>query len=539
MRKKIDCLFIGHNQLNFSEFEKYAKSMGVNSDAYRDLNLTFIQHDRKLYTASEIFSHLYYNEGKVVDEFGHMSIDDTFNTAIAYLGTYLSRRGFSIDYIKSFQNYKEELEEKLNNSDILTIAIPSTYYLNAMPIIEIIAFIKKYNKAAKIIIGGPFVATNVRTQSEMVLQYTFKSIGADFFIFSPEGEGALAQIIHSLKNNLPFGSIPNIYYFNFDKRKYVFTSSVQEENDLETNTVDWELFKDELGRFINIRTAKSCPFSCSFCSFPPFAGKYRMAGIEYVEKELNRIRDLKIIKGINIIDDTFNVPQERFKDILKMMIKNKYDFKWYSFFRCQYADKETVELMKESGCQLVLLGIESGNQNILKNMNKSATVEQLKNGIELLNEYGIVSVASFITGFPGDTYDTYLDSFNFIEETKPTFFRSSMWFCDPISPVFKLQEKYKLSGAYHSWVHATMDSVTAHDLSDRMFKEIKNSIWIKNFELDYTIIFQMILRGLSLEQIKTFMINFNNGIKEKLDNPANIEVSKEILDHMRNAILSH
>ena len=59
-----------------------------------------------------------------------------------------------------------------------------------------------------------------------------------------------------------------------------------------------------------------------------------------------------ITLGDLFIDDTFNVPPERFKDLLRMMINKKYVFKWHSYFRCQFADEEMVSLMKESGTTL-------------------------------------------------------------------------------------------------------------------------------------------------------------------------------------------
>jgi radical SAM superfamily enzyme YgiQ (UPF0313 family) len=72
-----------------------------------------------------------------------------------------------------------------------------------------------------------------------------------------------------------------------------------------------------------------------------------------------------------------------------MMIKNKYEFKWNSFFRCQFADREVVELMKESGCEGVFMGIESGSDKILENMNKASRIEKYYEGIALLKEYDI------------------------------------------------------------------------------------------------------------------------------------------------------
>ena len=128
--------------------------------------------------------------------------------------------------------------------------------------------------------------------------------------------------------------------------------------------------------------------------------------METIEKELDSMHELGNVSNAVFIDDTFNVPFPRFKEICRMMIRNKYTFNWFSYFRCSNSDEEAIELMAQSGCKGVFLGIESGSPTILKNMNKSATVEKYAQGIEWLRQYGILTFASIITGFPGETEAT-------------------------------------------------------------------------------------------------------------------------------------
>ena len=106
------------------------------------------------------------------------------------------------------------------------------------------------------------------------------------------------------------------------------------------------------------------------------------------------------------IDDTFNVPLPRFKDICRMMIKNDYQFNWFSYFRCSNSDEEAIDLMAQSGCKGVFLGIESGSPAILKNMTKAATPEKYVEGMKLLHQHNIMTFGSFIIGFPGETDET-------------------------------------------------------------------------------------------------------------------------------------
>lgn len=533
MDKTIDCLLIGYNEMKFSDYEGKVKAMGTKSESYRDLNLNFIEHNNNLYTVSGMFNYLF-DRGQINNKFNELNLSaETFSATVSYLGTYLYRHGLAFDYVSSFQKEKDTLTEKLKNNSIRTIAITTTFYVSMFPILEIINFIRKNNNEIRIIVGGPFISTSVRTQDDMTLEYIFNSIDADFYINSSQGEKALVNVIKAIKNNDNFEEINNIYYK--ENGKYKATSTLKENNILEENTVDWSLFTDRLNYFAAIRTAISCPFRCSFCGFPEHAGKYQTISVQAVESELDIMSQIGKVKSIYFIDDTLNVPENRFKDILRMMIKNKYNFKWHSYFRCQFADRETVELMKESGCEGVFLGIESGNQDILNNMNKSANLEKYMKGMELLREYEIITAASFIVGFPGETYETVQDTIDFIEETKPDFYRAQLWFCEPVTPIWREKEKYNIKGSQFKWKHKTMDSKTAANLVEEIFLRVKNSVWVNQYNFDVVGILHLLHRGLSLEQVKKFIKAFNKGIEQKLRNSNNQEISMDIFNEMIDA----
>jgi len=532
MKNMIDCFFIGHNEMHFNEYEKMVKSMGASLPAYRDLSLNFISHNEEFYTASDTFNAFCYGSDKLDNSMGPLRLANLFSSTIAYLGTFLHRRGLTFDYVNSFQLEKEELIEKLKMNNIRMIAITTTLYISVLPILEIVALIREYNKTAKIVIGGPFVSTQIKTViDDASLQYFFRSVNADFYVNSPQGEDALVKIIHAVKYDKGFDDIDNIFYRK--SNEYIKTSVSAEDNKLEENMVDWSLFAERLGKLAAVRTAISCPFFCSFCGFPQHAGKYQTVCIDLVEQELDVINSIGKVSSLNFIDDTLNVPPDRFKELLKMMIKKRYKFKWNSHYRCQFADRETVELMKESGCEGVFLGIESGNNDILKNMNKAASLDKYRSGITLLKEYGIITYASFIIGFPGETVNTVRDTVNFIEEYQPDFYRTQLWYCDTTTPIWLQREKYNIQGSQFQWSHETMDSKTACDLIEDIFLNMKNSIWVPQYNFEFAALFNLLHRGMSLEQVKQFIVYFNDGIKEKLVKLQQVEVSPKVIENLK------
>jgi len=533
MKKQIDCLLIGHNDMNFGEYEESIRKMGIHSGAYRDLNLHFLQFKNKPYHLSGIFNLFYSHDEASLSSVKPLSMFDSFSATIAYLASYLNRYGLIFDYVSSFQDEKEVLAEKLKQHNIQTIAITTTYYVSALPILEIIDFIRKYNSTAKIIVGGPFIATKIRSlEDPMLIEYLFKNtLGADFFVNSSQGETALVKIIQALNNDLSLDQINNIYYKSGDA--YISTPTVRENNILTENMVNWDLFPHDIDEYVNIRTSISCPFSCAFCGFPEHAGKFQTAGAQDLEKELNQLARIESLKGIKFIDDTFNVPVKRYKEMLRMMIKNKYKFQWNSNFRCQFVDREMVELMKESGCEMVFLGLESGNNQILKNMNKSAHVEDYLEGIRLLKEYGIITFASFIIGFPGETEQTVKETIRFIKESGIDFFRAAVWFCEHITPIWRERERYKLFGESFEWHHATMDSKQASDFVDEIFLSIDDPLWVPLYNFDIDSIWHLIHRGIPLNKVRKLMESFNRGIREKLIDPSRREVSVSVLQQLK------
>lgn len=535
MKKNIDCLFIGHNEMEFEEYERSIGKMGRNSGAYRDLNLNFVHYKNKPRPISEIFNLFYSGGSENVSKVSPLRMGETFSAAISYLGSYLHRRGFTFDFVNAFHYEKEALAEKLNGQNVLSVAVITTYYVFALPILEIVEFVRKYNPDVKIIIGGPFVFSQYRTQAPAVYECLFESIDADFYVISHQGEATLVKLLGALKNRLPHDQIENIYYKA--GKGYRSTAMIRENNQLSEERVDWSLFSGRVGEYVDIRTVISCPFSCAFCGSPAHSGEYQTLSAREIESELNRVAKIESLKGLSFIDDTFNVPPKRFKEILRMIKKNNYNFEWISNLRCQFADREMVELMKECGCRGVFLGIESGNDQILKNMNKAASVEKYLKGIALLKEYGIVTFGSFVIGFPGETHDTFRDTVRFIEESGLDYFRPHLFYFEPITPIWKARADYDLKGESFEWSHRTMDSKTAGDLIERMFLSVENAVWVPQYNFDFDHLWRLRHRGMNPEQIKEFLIAFNSGIKEKLVTPSRKELSPESVRRLEAACL--
>lgn len=511
----IDCLFVGMNSQSFTDYLGMVKGFGEGAGAYRDLNLSFIEYEGRPYQAMDLLSHLYVKNGGQRSYPFHNA--DFIWPTITYLGTFLSRHGLTFDFINAFQYEKEALREKLTNEEVLTVAIPTTLYVVPWPIQEIIDFVRECNPKVKIVVGGPYIANMAKSGDREGVESQLRSLGADIYVINSEGETALVTLLHALKSGGDLANVDNLAYR--DGAHYVFTKAVVEQNSLEENLVDYSLFpREAMGQFISTRTAKSCPFACSFCNFPQQAGQYTFTSVDMVERELNAIRDLGTVTTVTFIDDTFNVPKKRFHAILEMMIRNEYvrHFKWNCTFRCDHADDEIISLMGKAGCEGVFLGVESGSDRQLSVMNKTARRKDYAWAIPRLKEEGILAHANVFVGFPGETLDSVEETVGLIREARPETFSAQPWYANPLTPIWKKRDEYEIRGSSFQWSHKTMDAKTACDLVDRIFLIVDDSIFLPQYGFFQWSLFYLQRQGMSLERIKNYLRAFNAVVREKM-----------------------
>jgi anaerobic magnesium-protoporphyrin IX monomethyl ester cyclase len=518
----IDCLLVGYNDVDFGTYVGMIRAMGAASGAFRDLNLAFITDEGKPYRSMDVLNRFYrVAPGAPPPQFSNL---DFFWPVITYLGTYLSRRGFSFDYINLFHEEKQRLADLLSRHEVRTVAITTTLYVSVEPILEIVSFIREIDPEVTIITGGPFVYNQAEMFDRATLISVFEYIDSDIYVISPEGESTLVAVLRALREATALSAIPNIAYR--ETGSFVMTRTEAETNPLAENREDFRLFPpDAFGAFLSIRTAKSCPFSCSFCGFPQRAGKYTYLDVENVERHLDAIRALGTVSTLTIIDDTFNVPKARFKDILRLMIRKQYGFRWNSYLRSDHVDEECVELMQQSGCEGVFLGIESGSNQMLKRMDKTSRREDYLRVIPQLREAGILTHGNLIVGFPGETAATVEESRQLIEAARPDFYRAQLWYCDPTTPVWHQRDTLGIQGSAFNWKHATMDWRTACDLVDRLFLDVESSIWLPQYGFELWSVFYLQRQGLSLAQIKKFLRCFNAAVRDKLQDPVRMDTS--------------
>ena len=506
----LDCLIVGHAEEDAAVVERRLARMGRGSCAHRTLLLECVRDRGREKTLGDILGNINRCDPSLVGPTGFFEM---FSATIGYLGTYLHRRGYSFDYVLSFRDEQARLVELLQRHP-KAVAVTTTYYVSSEVLAEVIAFIRDHAPATTVIVGGPFVANQTRSLDANSLEYLLQQIGADIYVNSSQGEATLVQILSALHNGAPWDAVENIYYFQSGELRA--SAPKVEDNDLTQNWTDWRLFSDRIGRFVHLRSAISCPFACAFCSFPELAGDHRVTSLQALESELDALDEATGLRGIQFVDDTFNVPKGRYLNILDLLIKRKRRLHWFANYRCQYADEQSVALMWKAGCRVVFLGLESGSDMILNEMNKRTTSGKYRRGIEMLRRQGIITFGSFIIGYPGETTETVEETANFIRSSGLDFFRINLWYCDRTTPVWARRHEYGLGGDGFAWKHRSMSAQQACAHLERLFLDINSPVWLPLRGFDIGGAWQLLEGGIDRDRIVDIVNVFNQAVRARL-----------------------
>lgn len=150
--------------------------------------------------------------------------------------------------------------------------------------------------------------------------------------------------------------------------------------------------------YMGVLTSRGCPCSCTFCSQ---TCKYRTRSIESVFSEIDTYQEKYGTKYIVFNDNTFNISRRRATAICQGM-KDR-GMRWSAALRLDKVDDRFCETMAESGCNGLIVGVESFNQKYLDQMRKGLKANQIVNGLDLLHKHNLPYYGNILLGLDGQT----------------------------------------------------------------------------------------------------------------------------------------
>lgn len=169
-------------------------------------------------------------------------------------------------------------------------------------------------------------------------------------------------------------------------------------------------------QMVTLMSSRGCPFNCSYC-FKGIVGRtYRQRSPENVIGEIRHLIDTYGFRDFYFIDDLFTMDPKRVLAITSLMSDEQLGIRWQCLARVDRVTREVLEAMHRAGCREVHFGIESGNPEILKRIDKGITLEQVRRAVAWAAEVGILVKGYFMLGLPGDTEETMRQTIDFASE---------------------------------------------------------------------------------------------------------------------------
>src|SRR5437764_10818726 len=178
--------------------------------------------------------------------------------------------------------------------------------------------------------------------------------------------------------------------------------------------------------YVSLYTGRGCPARCTFCLWPQVTTghTYRVRSAPNTLEEVSHMKRLfPKMKELFFDDDTFTADPPRAREIARGL--GKLGITWSTNSRAN-VDRETLKVLKDGGLRLFVVGYESGNEQILKNIKKGVSVERARRFTRDCHELGILIHGTFILGLPGETRDTIQETIRFAREMEPESLQVSL-----------------------------------------------------------------------------------------------------------------
>jgi len=184
-----------------------------------------------------------------------------------------------------------------------------------------------------------------------------------------------------------------------------------------------------------VMTSRGCPFSCDFCSRPVFGNNFRAHSAKRVAGEVEEVAALGYDR-VWFADDCFTLSRSNLFAVCDEITKRNVGVGWECLSRVDTLDEEAAVKMREAGCIRAFFGLESGNDDILKVMNKQITTAQARRAVECCRAAGIKTGAFFILGYPGENAQTILDTVRFASSLPLDYLSFTLPYPIPGTPLY-------------------------------------------------------------------------------------------------------
>ncbi|HTQ66600.1 MAG TPA: radical SAM protein [Puia sp.] len=270
-----------------------------------------------------------------------------------------------------------------------------------------------------VMIWGGYFPTN---QYKVVLRSGY----VDFVINGP-GDHAFPQLLYALENNQSYTGIKNLIYKSGEDIIRAPKEELIEQDILpplpyekldQLYSIEKYLGKTYLGeKTLAYHSSIGCPFTCSFCAVvPTYEARWKAKSAEHVYKDIKYIKDKWGADAVEFHDNNFFVSEKRTVEFARLIKPEK--MSWWGMARIDTMDRfkdESLALIREAGCKIIFFGAESGNSEVLRQLDKGGTQtgELIERFAARMKKFGIIPEYSFVLGTPAPTDEKVMGQIEF------------------------------------------------------------------------------------------------------------------------------
>ena len=287
----------------------------------------------------------------------------------------------------------------------VTGAVSTAALPDALAILKIA---KELDPGILTLLGGPhptFLFSEVLATNRGVVDY----------VLLGESEATLEQLLRTLSAGKSPDSVEGLAYLDAEKLRV--TPRRAQIRELDSLKPAWDLLKWDLynylvapgGRMASILTTRGCEMNCSFCSQRLFwRASWRPRDPAAVVDEIRLLKERYGVEVFTLIDAYPTRDRERWERLLDLIIAEDIGGRFLMETRVEdiVRDRDILGKYRKAGVIHVYMGAESGDDDVLKSLNKGIDQSMTRQALDLLREAGIVSEASFMIGFPNETWES-------------------------------------------------------------------------------------------------------------------------------------
>jgi magnesium-protoporphyrin IX monomethyl ester (oxidative) cyclase len=161
-------------------------------------------------------------------------------------------------------------------------------------------------------------------------------------------------------------------------------------------------------------TSRGCPYQCTYCDRSVFNRGYRYNSPEYIYEHIKYLGSRFGIRHLNIYDDLFTLNRQRITELCHLLIEKPLGIQFNCAVRVGYAHDDLLKLLRQAGCLMVSVGIESGDPDLLEVHKPGVYLEQVKDTVQRIKKAGLRVKGLFMMGLPGETVASIQKTSDFV-----------------------------------------------------------------------------------------------------------------------------